>query len=112
MKANSKNLAGVQYLCLLQKDYLPINGYICSYRLDPNLHPAPQGSDSVVLGHGSETGPADLATGRPGDCQTNVCCMLPEKLVDAISGVLNLKKFPPFTRIISCLPGGCLKSLD
>jgi len=53
---------------------------ICSYRLYPNLHPTPQGSDSVVLGHGSGTGPADLATGKPGDCQTNLCCMVPEKL--------------------------------
>ena len=42
---------------------------------------------------GGRTGLADLATGKPDGCQTNFCCMVPEKPADAISEVLNAKIF-------------------
>ena len=48
---------------------------------------------------GGRTGPADLATAGP---------MLPERLADAISEVLNSKKIPLYAWIIGYLAGGCL----
>jgi len=48
---------------------------------------------------GGRAGPADPATARP---------MLPERLADAISEVLNSKKFLCFAWIIGYLAGGCL----
>jgi len=42
-------------------------------------------------------------SGRSGDCQINVCSMVPERLVDAISKVLNSKNFLRFMQIIGKL---------
>ena len=40
-----------------------------------------------------------------------VCSMVPERLADAISEVLNSKNFLHFVRTISYLPDECLESL-
>jgi len=49
---------------------------------------------------------------KPGDCQTNVCSMMPEMLADVISEVLKSKNFPCFAQIITYLADMCLLSLD
>ena len=49
-------------------------------------------------------------SGRPGDCQINVCSMVPERLADAISKVLNSKNFSAL-HADNWLPT-CLLSLD
>ena len=44
--------------------------------------------------------------GRPSDHQTNVCSVVPKRLADVISEVLNSKDFPCFMQIITYLADG------
>jgi len=41
-------------------------------------------------------------SGRPGDRKTTACCLMPEKLADAISEILSFEKFLGFVWIIHC----------
>jgi len=59
----------------------PFSGKVCHLAICPSDPPNGTGSPKY---HGWQN-----RSGRPGNCRTNVCSVVPEKPADAISDVLN-----------------------